>query len=786
MGRTTWLAWFGVLVGMAGGAAAGVAPAWPDDGSVERSWGVNIHFTQAEPGEMDMLAASGAGRARVDLSWGDTEKTAGQYDFSAYAQLADDLAAHGMRAWFILDYENPLYEKERAVTSDAGRAAFAQWAAAAAKQLRGRGVIWEIWNEPNNAHFWAPQPDPLAYTELALAATKAIKEADPDAVVVGPASALVDLDFLRVCGEAGLFGLWDGVSVHPYRQSEPETAAGAFQQARALLRRYTPPGRAPPALLAGEWGYSTTWPGFDENAQAVYLARMALSDLAAGVPLTIWYDWRDDGADPRNPEHHFGLVRQPEHANATPVFDAKPAYDAAATLGREFRYYRLNKALTQDDGTAHLLLFERRPGAPEELPPFKLAAWTTSFDGHETVALPIGPGRFVRMDARGRVLMDAATSGPSLEMQVTAMPQYLTPAEVSPRLSLLAAWKRWPAEYLIEPGAPAVAQSIWVNPLDTEQVFNPVIEPDPLAGLPRDDVILYPTQSYVQTSAPVTLLAGAPPVRVRAGLEGWWQETWLTPTRTLDFAMTPLGDAGLTVSVPNASGGRLMVNAGVDALAAVAANGTTPSLVVPAADFTSPYGTPVSGTLINATGQVQAQESMGRVSRMAWPEGRAGSPSGLSTVADGYQYGSGDVVCRWADAPVGGPAALALQVDFSTGPGDRFYRFEPGQPSGSPELPKRVGFWIYGDDTPVRLTLRLTDVTGQTFQPLPVTVSGRKWQVAWIELDPARCDHWGGANDGKPVAPMAWDCYFIVDKVGDAPTKGTIYLIPPTLVYAPE
>ena len=46
------------------------------------------------------------------------------------------------------------------------------------------------------------------------------------------------------------------------------------------------------------------------------------------------------------------------------------------------RYYRLNKALTQDDGTAHLLLFERRPGAPEELPPFKLAAWTANLDGH--------------------------------------------------------------------------------------------------------------------------------------------------------------------------------------------------------------------------------------------------------------------------------------------------------------------------------------------------------------------------------------------------------------------
>ena len=722
----------------------------------------------------------------MDLSWADTEKTAGQDDFSVYAKLADDLAAHGMRPWFILDYQNPLYEKQRAVADEAGRAAFAQWAAAAAKQFRGQGVIWEIWNEPNNTHFWEPKPDPAAYAALALVATKAIKEGDPEAVVVGPAAALVDLDFLRACGEAGLFGWWDGVSVHPYRQTQPETAAGDFQQTRALLRRYTPPGRAPPALLAGEWGYSTAWPGFDENAQAVYLARMALSDLAEGVPLTIWYDWRDDGVDPQNPEHHFGLVRQPEKTGKTPVFDPKPAYDAAATLDRELRFYRLNKALTQDAGQAHLLLFERRPGAPEELPPFKLAVWTTSLDGHETVTLPIGPVRLRRVDALGRVLMDAAASGPSLQMQATAMPQYLTPVEASPRLSMLAAWKRWPREYLIEPGTTAVAQSIWVNPLMDEQVIHPVIEPDPFAGMPQSDVVMYPTQIYTQTTAPVLLPANGAPVRVRAGIEGWWQETWLTPTRTLDFAMTPLGDTGLTISVPNASGGRLMVNAGPDALATMAENGTVPSLAVPARDFPSPYGVLVSATLAGAGGQVLAQEAFGRVSRMVFPLGRAGSPSGLRTVADGDQFGSGDAVCRWADAPAGGPAALALQVDFSWGTGSRFYRFEPGLPAGSPECPKRVGFWVYGDDTPARITLRLHDATGQTFEPKEVTVSGKRWQAVWLELDPAHCDHSGGANDGKPVAPMAWDAYFIVEKAGDAPAKGTIYLLPPTLVFAPE
>jgi len=763
-------------------------PSWPDDGAVERGWGVNIHFTQAQPGELDLLAASGAYRVRTDFSWADTEKQPGQYDFSVYAQLTDDLAAHGLRPWFILDYENALYSPSRAVATDEARAAFARWAGAAAAALRGRGVIWEIWNEPNNAHFWEPQPDPVAYTALALAATRAIKAVDPDAVVVGPASALVDLNFLRACGEAGLFGLWDGVSVHPYRRTEPETAAQDFREARALLRRYTPPGRTPPALLVGEWGYSLGWADMDEDRQAAYAARMELADLAAGVPLTIWYDWRDDGADLYNPEHHFGLVRQPYHDGATPVLDAKPAYEAMAALARELRYYRLNKALTQSSGTAHLLIFERRPGAPAELPPLKLAVWTAHPDGHEMVTLPIGPGLFRRVDGRGRVMLDAEASDLSLQMQATALPQYLTPVEVSPRLQLLAAWERWPDEFLIQPGDLALATSTWVNTLGKNQALSPEIDPAPLDGTSGKEATLYAAQNYTLTSAAVPLLANAAPIRARTGLEGWWQETWLTPAHPLSFELNPLTDEGLTVSVPDAPPSWLTVHVGTEQVSAQTANGTV-SVLAPTRDLTNPYGTPVSASLSDAAGRMLEQEDFGRVSQLALVRGPAGSPSGLRAIPDGSEYGSGDIRSRWDNAPAGpatAPAVLALRVDFSFGAEERFYRFEPGQPAGLAEWPRRVGFWIYGDDAPVQISLRLSDVTGQTFQPASVRVQGRHWQAVWLDLDPAQCSHSGGQNDGHPHSPLSWDCYFRLDKVTPAPAQGTLYLLPPTLVDPPQ
>ena len=47
-------------------------------------------------------------------------------------------------------------------------------------------MLWEIWNEPNIS-FWSPKPDAQQYTTLALAACKAIREAEPGATIIAPA-----------------------------------------------------------------------------------------------------------------------------------------------------------------------------------------------------------------------------------------------------------------------------------------------------------------------------------------------------------------------------------------------------------------------------------------------------------------------------------------------------------------------------------------------------------------------------------------------------------------------
>ena len=173
---------------------------------------------------------------------GGIERAPGRYDFAAYDRLRDHLARAGVRPMFILDYGNRLYDHGQSPRSDSARAAFARFAAAAARHFRGQGVIWEIWNEPNIEQFWKPEPDAQAYARLALETARAVRTADPDAVILAPGSSELPWKFLETIFAAGLLEHIDAVSVHPYREQPPETAGH---------RLWTPPRLDRAVCLAG-------------------------------------------------------------------------------------------------------------------------------------------------------------------------------------------------------------------------------------------------------------------------------------------------------------------------------------------------------------------------------------------------------------------------------------------------------------------------------------------------------------------------------------------------------
>jgi hypothetical protein len=399
-----------------------LAAAMPGTDPLPNGLGTNIHFTDPKPGEMKMIAEGGFRWLRMDFAWQGTERKKGEYDFSAYDRLLAAGQPHGLRFLFILDYSNPLYEADRSVQTEEGRAAMARWAAAAVEHFKGRGILWEMWNEPNIGVFWKPKPDAAQYVALARAVGEALRKAAPQEMYCGPATSTIPLDYLEACFKAGLLDYWCAVTVHPYRQSPPETAEADYRRLRGLIDKYAPKGKRIP-IISGEWGYSAAWRNYDEDRQGKYLPRQWLINLANDVPLSIWYDWHDDGKDPKEPEHHFGTVANELFRDRDPPYDPKPAYRAAKTLTGALAGFRFSKRLAVGGPDDYVLLFARG----DEV---RLAAWTTAREPRRVV-VPAGPGKFRATGHLGEALPDLQADAAGLAVTLTDAPQYLAPEKLN-------------------------------------------------------------------------------------------------------------------------------------------------------------------------------------------------------------------------------------------------------------------------------------------------------------------------------------------------------------------
>lgn len=389
---------------------------------VPDSFGVNIHFTDPRPGEMEMLAAAGFKWVRMDLNWGGTERRKGEYDFSAFDRLVKALKPYGIRPLFILDYRNKLYDNNLSPHTPEGRAAFARWAVAAARHFQGQGVLWEMYNEPNIKNFWKPAPKVEDYIALALEVGKALRQAVPDEQYIGPATSQIDFKFLEACFKAGLLEYWSAVSVHPYRNKLPETVTEEYAKLRRMIDQYAPKGKIIP-IISGEWGFTVEKKRTPE-IQGKFLAREFLLNMMNGVPLSIWYDWHDDGQDPKEREHHFGTVLNPYHAGRSPVYDPKPAYLAAKALCATLAGCAYEKRIDAGSPDVYVLSF-KRDGAQ------CLAAWTSS-DAPRSVAIPGVTGKFRAVGHTGQSQPAPKVEGGALKLTLTDAPVYLVPDEAKP------------------------------------------------------------------------------------------------------------------------------------------------------------------------------------------------------------------------------------------------------------------------------------------------------------------------------------------------------------------
>lgn len=320
-------------------------------------FGVNIKTERITPTELAEIKAMGIKRVRVGLSWYIVEQQRGVYRFdtsnarrsdaddygarttSTYDQIMGEIVSAGLIVDATLHEGNagllglvniapagqPAQWRHRAPQTDAEIAMFAAFTSATVRHYDGlypNKFRWHIWNEPDTDSGYPPKTNAGTVGKLLLKSCEAIKRVSPRAKVMGPALGAYGDGFLRFDYLRGLFSqanpltCLDGVTVHPYRSAVPEAAAADLARVASVMAPYQPQGKVVPVAI-DEWGYSINvntfpvptqaWRDRSENEQAALMLRMYLTSLVANVPLTVIYDWRDNGTSPTDWEHHFGV-----------------------------------------------------------------------------------------------------------------------------------------------------------------------------------------------------------------------------------------------------------------------------------------------------------------------------------------------------------------------------------------------------------------------------------------------------------------------------------------------
>ncbi len=322
----------GDLSGTAIGPTAKVAPSGEQFGANvgtlfnSRKFGLGLIDRQ-----LAALHLTGATIARSDALWELTEPRAPTGNVHSFNWGFDDtvaslLAQHGLRWLPILDYSagwaraypHQLHSPPAVPTY------YAEFAAAFAARYGPGGSFWrshptlvprpvetyEIWNEPDQAAFWYPRPNPGFYGALYTSARDAITAVQPTArVIVGGLTAPTHFLTAMLRARPAIGPQIDGVGIHPYGRNP-----GSIMKAVSRTRRTLDSLRlAHVPLYITEFGW-TTRPshGHDFAPQRVrpsYIASTitALGRTGCGVAAALIYTWVTLQRNPANRQDWYGI-----------------------------------------------------------------------------------------------------------------------------------------------------------------------------------------------------------------------------------------------------------------------------------------------------------------------------------------------------------------------------------------------------------------------------------------------------------------------------------------------
>lgn len=306
------------------------------------------HSTQQQEQEMQAAAAAGATIMRVGPAWASIEPKPDQWKWETQDRIVEIAAKYGIETQPILGFSpsHAISDELRAQQQEAYRKgdanawkislfgapredAWRKFVYAMATRYRGKIRFYEIWNEPDLS-FWRGTTE--EYINILRAAHEEIRRADPQAKVMSGGFATVlphasraknpDLQ-QRVLTEA-----IDAFDIHAIHQHGPfqefrQAVEGEFAHLRSLMR-------TPKPVYFNETAFSSSFGG--EKLQAQTLVKKMSYVMASGAMGYTWYDLRDDGINPADPEHHYGLVK--------PDFSPKASFAAYLELVRQLQGMR--------------------------------------------------------------------------------------------------------------------------------------------------------------------------------------------------------------------------------------------------------------------------------------------------------------------------------------------------------------------------------------------------------------------------------------------------------------
>ena len=281
--------------------------------------------------ELEAMAAGlcGAKIIRTGHGWGSVEPAQGQWRWDEFDRLVAMYGKQGMEIQYLLGF-TPRWASAKGRTDtpdwrDWGFAApriepWRTYARTMAQRYGDRIRFWEVWNEPD-IDFWRGTLE--EYLDILRAAHAEIKAVNPSLQVMTGGFAIYDRNpgFIEAVVERAQ-PAFDIFAYHRHGDFRGFQAEVDGPVAR-LRARMTP---AKP-IYFNETAIASV--GGRETMQAETLVKKLTFAWARGAMGYTWYDLRNDGFDPNDYEHNYGMVTHDFYPKAV-----YPTYNTLATLLR--------------------------------------------------------------------------------------------------------------------------------------------------------------------------------------------------------------------------------------------------------------------------------------------------------------------------------------------------------------------------------------------------------------------------------------------------------------------